>query len=1289
MKHLFYILVATLFSVSYLTGQEVWMVPNHGQWDNRILYNVDLTHGDFFIEKDGFTANLNNFDRHGHSEEAAHATEITAHAIKMNYFNASWNGQKKESDSSDFYYNYLIGNDASKWKSNIYSYAQVELVNYFDGINLLLEGKNEQLRYTFKIFPNHDPSIIQKKIIGANKLSIDENGDLLISHSFGVIRESKPIAWTEKEGKKTSVDCAFSLENDKLSFELGNYDKTALLVIDPSLTFSTFTGSVSDNWGFTACPDPDGNLFAGGIVMGTSYPLSTGAFDLTWNGGTGTSPIDVGITKFNSTGTALLYSTFIGGSGNETPHSIICAPNGELFIFGVTSSSNFPMTGTPFDASFNGGPNITENGLNFNGSDLYISRINSGGTALLASTFVGGTDNDGLNRNTLKYNYGDQFRGEIILDANSNVYVTSNTYSSNFPVFAGMQGSLSGTQDAVIFKMPPTLSNMLWSTYFGGSGFETGNALQLSSTGNVYFTGGTTSSNLPIVGGSTSFNGGISDGYVCRLNGTNGAIVSGNYIGLNEYDQSYFVQLDLDDNVYVLGQTQTNYPITSGLYGNTNSGQFVQKYSTDLNTLLWQTMIGAGTGNVEISPTAFLVSDCYEIYLSGWGGELNQNSSVSQALFSTTNGFPVTSDAFQANTNGSNFYVAVLTQDAASLEYGTFMGGTNSSSNHVDGGTSRFDKSGRIYHAVCGACGGNNTGFTTTPGVFAPQNPSTNCNLAAFKFELNQIDAVVATPDPLICLPDPVIFNNNSANGNAFFWDFGDNTTSTQVNPTHLYAGPGVYTVTLVVSDTNGCFTPDSTTFIINIGDFQGGITPIPSAVCPGTPTQLDAFGGANYLWSPANALNDATIANPIATVFQTTQFTVIISDSCGVDTLEITLPVFDFQPLLTPDTAICIGNSVQIGVSAGASFAWSPATGLDDPNAQNPTATPMVSTEYAVVATSADGCPFEGTVLVEVFFNPPIPVIPDTVFMCEDASIGINVSGATSYFWSPNQFIDTVSGSSVIVSPPNEMYYYCDFVNVCGSILDSVYVAIIDPQIVAGNDTIICVGENAFLWAEGASNYLWTPSLGIATNPNAASIVVQPTVNTLYYVTGIDAFGCVATDSVLVELYPIPFIQASPDVYAFYGDVIGLSAESSTPGAYIWGPTELVSCVVCPSITTSPNQNTSISVSYTDENGCSASDTVKIYYDPVIYIPNTFTPDGDERNNGFRLEGGNIKAFELLIFNRWGQLLYTITDFEDYWDGTYNGLMCQDGTYTWKLSYFGYESEEEFERTGHVNLIK
>lgn len=1305
MKNLAIMCFLMLFAGNFAWGQDIWMHPNAGQWDNRILYKIDLNEGDMFIEKDGFTFYLHDgkqkmshgdHDHSGHHHDHSghdHAEEsdsMKVHNIRSKFVGSNWQGQTELIDSSYFYRNYFLGNDRSKWKSKLHSYNHLRLKDFYSGIDLEMLGKDGRLKYSLIVQPGVDADQIAFTYSGQYGIKIDEDGNLRIQNRFGEIIENKPIAWVMGERGKKSVDVAFKLEGETVKFIFPNgYDSSKELVIDPDLTFSSFSGSTADNWGFTAAPDIAGNLFGGGVVFGTGYPILTGAYDGTFNGGT----IDLGISKFNSTGTNLLYSTYIGGSGSETPNSVVSAANGDLFIFGLTSSTDFPMAGVPYDNTFNGGPSIPNNETNnlgfTGGSDLYVARLSANGSNLMASTYIGGSGTDGLNTSALRYNYGDQFRGDIVLDANNNVYVASHTLSPDFPTSGGSQPALSGAQDAVVFKLNPGLSNLMWSTFLGGSGDDTGNSLQLSSTGDVYVAGGTASSNMAFpTGFDLSYDGGVGDGYLARLNGNTGAMISGTYMGLNEYDQAYFVQLDIDDKVYVLGQTETAWAISPGCYGNPNSGQYIRKYDTDLMSIDWTTMIGAGTGHVEISPTAFLISDCYDIYLSGWGGYLNTIAG-SQSVNSTSNGFPVTPDAFQGATNGSNFYIAVLDQDATLLKYGTYMGGVVSSNNHVDGGTSRFDKSGRIYHAVCGSCGTATNGFTTTPGVWAPANPSSNCNLAAFKFELSTIEAVVSNPSPLVCLPDPVIFNNNSANGNAFFWDFGDNTTSTDVNPVHFYAGPGTYTVTLVVSDTNGCFSPDSTEFVVEIGDFQGGVVQPPGPVCPGEPFQFEAYGGTVYEWTPAQYLDNPNIPNPTATIDQTTDFQVIISDTCGVDTVSVTLEVFLGNVTVSNDTSICIGNSVNLVASGGVDYVWSPPTYLDNATSSNPVSIPTNSVSYTVTVTTANNCVLTETVDIDVYFTPPVPVIPDSVFLCQGSSLDLSVSGAETYEWDSHPTISPIVGPDVTISPTTDMYYYCDFVNACGAVRDSVFASIISPSIVAGNDTTICPGQTATMWAQGGLSYYWTPAASLI-DPTTSLVIAAPTSPTMYYVTGVDQYGCSATDSVFVDLYPLAFIQTVPDVYAFLGDNIQLGATSSTPGTYVWSPSEFLSCIVCTDPIANPDQNYTYTVTYTDINGCISADTVNIFYDPILYVPNTFTPGDDPLNinNTFFAQGGNIAHFEMQIFNRWGELVHTLEGLDDTWDGNFNGAPCQDGTYTWKAKITDLEGEEHV-HAGHVNLLR
>jgi gliding motility-associated-like protein len=1274
-------------------AQELWLYPNKGQWDEHILYNLPLSSGRLYVEEEGLTFFLSNATFHAHNDHKGehdsqnHAETITYHSIKHRFLHAQTNTFIPK-DTSSHYHNYFIGNDQNKWKTQVHGVKCLSAPEFFTEGSLKYLIDKQQFAFHLLLQANANIHQLDFELNGADSLFIDSNGWLHITHQFGEITYSAPKAWNyQNDEQKVEVPIKFVLTDNVVSFQTGgNYDPNLPLYVDPSLTFSTFTGSPVDNWGFTATPDVNGNLFGGGIVFGSGYPTTTGAFDASYNSGTGTFPMDVGITKFNANGTALLYSTYLGGSGNETPHSIVCAPNGELFIYGVTSSPNFPMAGQSFDNTFNGGPYQLQNSLEFNGSDIYIARFNANGTALLASTYIGGTSTDGLNSASLFYNYGDQFRGEIVLDANQNVYVSSTTTSTNFPTQNGFQTLLNGAQDAVIFKMNSGLSQLMWSTYFGGSGVESGNSIAVGSNGSIYVAGGTTSSSLAITGGhDLTFNGGSADGYALRINAASGALQSGTYMGQSEYDQTYFIRTDIDNAVYVYGQSESSWAITPGCYGNTNSGQFLRKYAQDLSVTNWTTMIGAGTGHVELSPTAFLVSDCYDIYLAGWGGQLNQL--YGQASFSTTNNFPVTLDAYQLNTNGSNFYIAVLDQNATALKYATFMGGNTTSYNHVDGGTSRFDNQGRIYHAVCGACGGNGFGFTSTPGVWSPTNPSANCNLACFKFELSTIEAIAAQPAPLICIPQSVFFDNNSQNANSFFWDFGDGNTSSAFEPIHAYTTPGTYDVLLVAYDSTGCFTPDSVTVTVNIGAFTAGAIQPTASICVGDSYQLEAYGGNSYAWTPANVLDDPNSPTPIATIFTSTTFSVVVSDSCGSDTLTINLDVSVPTITLPNDTTICIGESIDIVATASGNINWSPGNFLNTTTGTNVTASPQNNITYTATVSSSNGCTAQDSITITVFNNPPLPQLIDSVALCYGTSMPLTASGGSSYLWYPDNNLIGATNQTVQINPVQAQYYYVDVTNSCGTETDSVWVSILTAQIFAGNDTTVCPGRPVNLWASGALYYEWTPAVN-GMSSNGAQVSVVAPFNTTYMVIGTDALGCQDSAYVQVNLFQPAFVNAGSDIFAVYGDVIQLTADPSGPGAFLWSPQNEVSCPTCQSTVVTPNQNAIYSVYFTDQNGCTAQSQVHIFFDPFFYVPNTFTPDGDMFNQYFQVIGGNFLGVEVSIYDRWGELIYLFTDLNDYWDGTYNFRPCQDGTYNWKIIYTDYENRKEV-LTGHVNLLR
>ncbi len=297
--------------------------------------------------------------------------------------------------------------------------------------------------------------------------------------------------------------------------------------------------------------------------------------------------------------------------------------------------------------------------------------------------------------------------GATLLQMNeNNIYISTVTASSNFPAVDGLDLTYNGgPTDALLLKFNPALSEILWSTFLGGAGADASHTLKFNEAGDVLIAGGTTSADFPVTGSAYQQQiGGDADGWIARISAAGDVIYDATFTGTSSFDQIYFLDLNEDDEVYVYGQTSGDFPITPGVYNNPNSGQFIQKFDASLTTLIFSTVFGSGRGIPDISPTAFIVNECNNLYMAGWGGAINARSGFWQ---SNTVGMPITGDAYQKTTSGSDFYFMVLTDDGSQFLYGTYLGGTQSRT-HVDGGTSRFDKSGIVYHAVCSGCVSDN-----------------------------------------------------------------------------------------------------------------------------------------------------------------------------------------------------------------------------------------------------------------------------------------------------------------------------------------------------------------------------------------------------------------------------------------------------------------------------------------------------------------------------------------------------------------------------------------------------
>ena len=317
-----------------------------------------------------------------------------------------------------------------------YAYDGFRYGSIYDGIDLNVYTYGQNLKYDFVVAPEANPNQILISYQGADQLRLDASGDLHTETRLAEIIEKKPVAYQMIDGKKVFVSCRYQLTGNQLTFLFfQGYDPCYELAIDPLLIFSTYSGSTADNWGSTATPGENGNLYSAGVTnllnAGGVFPATTGAFQVNYGG-----LYDIGILKYDSAGQQLLYASYLGGTESESPHSLVMNSNEELIVLGTTSSADFPTTLNAYDRSFNGGTVVGGVVVPYRkGSDIFVARVNGAGTKLLSSTLLGGNANDGLNPlyGDLEKNYGDQLRGDVITDTENNIYISSVTSSLDFP----------------------------------------------------------------------------------------------------------------------------------------------------------------------------------------------------------------------------------------------------------------------------------------------------------------------------------------------------------------------------------------------------------------------------------------------------------------------------------------------------------------------------------------------------------------------------------------------------------------------------------------------------------------------------------------------------------------------------------------------------------------------------------------------------------------------------------------------------------------------------------------
>ncbi|MBL7755287.1 MAG: gliding motility-associated C-terminal domain-containing protein [Chitinophagaceae bacterium] len=1033
MKRFSLIVLLSVIALSSFAGPE--FIENKRQWDSEILFKSHLPSGALFLTRTALVYAFYSAEDMDALHELAHDGQnvddkpVRHHAYKVHFAGANPNPVLLAEKQAPYYHNYFLGKDASRWSTHVNIFGQTMYQDLYPGIDLKIYGQDAHMKFDFIVEAGANPGLIQLNYEGVHpKLTPD--GKLLIMTSVNSLTESKPYVYQLIHGVKKEVPSRYTLKGNVLGYEFPEgYDARYDLIIDPVLVFATYSGTSGTTYGFSATYDVSGSLYAGGQAFAAGWPSTAGAYQSTFGG-----MQDAGINKYTPTGNALIYGTYYGGSGADLPNNMVVNANNELVVFGSTTSSNLPVTAGCFDNSLGGS------------ADLYVAHFNATGTGLIGATYVGGSGTDGQNSFTLSPNYGDRNRGEVYVDQGNNIVCASSTESNNFPVTAGCyQSTFGGMQDGCIFKLDQTCSNLLYSTYVGGSNEDACFAIVQNSKKHFIAVGGTMSTNFPVTANviQNTF-GGMRDGFALSMDSTLGTLIHSTYLGTADEDHAFKVQLDENEHVYVCGQSDGgNYPVTAGLYNNATGGIFIHQIDSSFASSIKSTVIGqpmsSGGFSQNLVPTAFLYDHCGNVYFSG---------------FQASGTLPLSANAHQTTQGG--FWLCVLSNGMQSLLYATYMGAAG---DHVDGGTSRFDPEGIIYQSVCTA----SSNQYQSPGSWSPSNQASSWDVASFKFDFEaagvnaDVSLGIGNNDSL-CTPAVVNFVNNTVNAVSYLWDFGDGTTSTLQNPpAHTYTTPGIYTIKLNAYNPTSCVTEDSAEVTIYIFQVEKPDLVVKDTVICDPNVQLNLTAQVNNLkpnmqfrWDPAAAVigpNNTQTIQADASI--ATTFTVTVIDSIpnvcsefSSGEIHVTLGDTTQMDVHPKDTTVCFGGTVAATAVGGVQYAWTPDYQISSTNSPNVLITAFSEVYYHVQITDANGCSATKHIRVNAYPLVKADAGPDEIIRFGE-SITLQASGGKNYQWFADPTLNNLNIPNPVATPVNEKTTY--FVQVSTeqgcSAIDSVHI--------------------------------------------------------------------------------------------------------------------------------------------------------------------------------------------------------------------------------------------------------
>jgi Beta-propeller repeat len=545
--------------------------------------------------------------------------------------------------------NYFMGSDAQNWRRSVAHFGRVRYPDVYPGIDMEFHTSGRDFEYDFILQPGRTPQVITVDFVGATHLKTDSEGNLILATAAGNVCQRKPVAYQVKQNRRIPVDANYVLKGqNRAGFEVGRYDASLPLVIDPVLSFSVFQGGTGLDQAYGIAVDAAGNSYITGTTESVNFPLQSQA---------AAYPNDnrknAFVMKLNPQGTSVLYSTYLGGSADDEGLAIAVDSAGQALVAGYTDSANFP-TASAYRAANSGG------------RDGFVTRLNPGGNTLLYSTYLGGSGSD--------------VAFAIALDSQNNFYVAGSTTSTSFPTVSPYQASLAALRDAFVSKFNPAGSALLYSTYLGGNADDVSYGIAVDASGNAYVAGITQSDNFPTASPMQASYEGGTDVFITKLNPAGSTLAYSTYLGAGFFEDCYGIAVDAQGSAYVAGSTESaTFPVTSPyqISKRTSADVFVTKLTPSGKARVYSTFLG---GNGEDRANAIAVDRTGNATITG---------------YTLSADFPTVGALQAAYGGGQDAFVARLNATGLGLLYSSYLGGAGSDT----GSAVAVDASGNAFVA--------------------------------------------------------------------------------------------------------------------------------------------------------------------------------------------------------------------------------------------------------------------------------------------------------------------------------------------------------------------------------------------------------------------------------------------------------------------------------------------------------------------------------------------------------------------------------------------------------------